>query len=159
MSKSKKNTIDPENIISIYGADAARLFILSDSPPEKDVQWSEEGISSSFKFIQKLWNLNTKIIYEIKKDHQNDTDKEIEKYTNNFIKKITNNLEDFSYNKIIANLYEMYSFLYRQIDKKYKKKTLVENYHKILITMKPIVPHLSSECLEILNLKDIMAKT
>ena len=155
MSKSKKNTIDPENIISKYGADAARLFILSDSPPEKDVQWSEEGISSSFKFIQKLWNLNTKIIYEIKKDHQNDTDKEIEKYTNNFIKKITNNLEDFSYNKIIANLYEMYSFLYRQIDKKYKKKTLVENYHKILITMKPIVPHLSSECLEILNLKDI----
>ena len=52
----KKNTIDPENIISIYGADAARLFILSDSPPEKDVQWSEEGISSSFKFMQKLWN-------------------------------------------------------------------------------------------------------
>ncbi len=155
MSKSKKNTIDPENIISKYGADAARLFILSDSPPEKDVQWSEEGISSSFKFIQKLWNLNTKIIYEIKKDHQSDTDKEIEKYTNNFIKKITNNLEDFSYNKIIANLYEMYSFLYRQIDKKYKKKTLVENYHKILITMKPIVPHLSSECLEILNLKNI----
>ena len=47
MSKSKKNTIDPENIISNYGADAARLFILSDSPPEKDVQWSEEGIVSS----------------------------------------------------------------------------------------------------------------
>ncbi len=61
MSKSKKNTIDPENIISNYGADAARLFILSDSPPEKDVQWSEEGIASSFKFIQKLWSLNTKI--------------------------------------------------------------------------------------------------
>ena len=61
MSKSKKNTIDPENIIAIYGADAARLFILSDSPPEKDVQWSEEGISSSFKFLQKLWNLNEKI--------------------------------------------------------------------------------------------------
>ena len=67
MSKSKKNTIDPENIISNYGADAARLFILSDSPPEKDVQWSEEGIISSFKFIQKLWNLNLKILEEIKK--------------------------------------------------------------------------------------------
>ena len=50
-----------------YGADAARLFILSDSPPEKDVQWSEEGIVSSFKFIQKLWNLNLKILEEIKK--------------------------------------------------------------------------------------------
>ena len=60
MSKSKKNTIDPEKIINNYGADAVRLFILSDSPPEKDVQWSEEGIASSYKFIQKLWNLNLK---------------------------------------------------------------------------------------------------
>ena len=58
MSKSKKNTIDPEKIISSYGADSVRLFILSDSPPEKDVQWSEEGISASYKFLQKLWNLN-----------------------------------------------------------------------------------------------------
>ena len=67
MSKSKKNTIDPENIITNYGADSARLFILSDSPPEKDVQWSEEGIASSYKFIQKLWILNLKIFEEIKK--------------------------------------------------------------------------------------------
>ena len=70
MSKSKKNTIDPEKIISIYGADAVRLFILSDSPPEKDVQWSDEGMNSSYKFIQKLWNLNQKILEEIKKNHQ-----------------------------------------------------------------------------------------
>ena len=59
MSKSK-NTIDPEKIIENYGADAAHLFILSDSPPEKDVQWSDEGINSSYKFIQKLWLLNQK---------------------------------------------------------------------------------------------------
>ena len=69
MSKSKKNTIDPENIISDYGADSARLFILSDSPPEKDVQWSNEGISSAFKFIQKLWNMHLKIISEMQKNH------------------------------------------------------------------------------------------
>ena len=55
MSKSKKNTIDPEKIISEYGADAVRMFILSDSPPEKDVQWSEQGIIASYKFIQKFW--------------------------------------------------------------------------------------------------------
>ena len=75
MSKSKKNTIDPEKIIENYGADAARLFILSDSPPEKDVQWSDEGINSSYKFIQKLWNLNQKILEEIKKNHKKDTGK------------------------------------------------------------------------------------
>ena len=63
MSKSKKNTIDPEKIIQDYGADAVRLFILSDSPPEKDVQWSEEGIISSSKFIQKLWTLHLSLIH------------------------------------------------------------------------------------------------
>ena len=62
MSKSKKNVIDPENIINNYGADAVRLFILSDSPPEKDIQWSDTGISASFKFLQKFWILNKKIL-------------------------------------------------------------------------------------------------
>ena len=155
MSKSKKNTIDPEDIISNYGADAARLFILSDSPPEKDVQWSEEGITSAFKFVQKLWNLNSKINDEIKKDHKEDTNDEILKYTNKFLKKVTENLENFSYNKIIANLYEMYSFLIKQINQNYKKETLIENYTKILIAMQPIIPHFSNECLETLQVKDI----
>ena len=155
MSKSKKNTIDPENIISDYGADSARLFILSDSPPEKDVQWSEEGIVSSFKFIQKLWNLNLKILSEIKKDHKEDEDNEFEKITNLFLKNITKNLEEFSYNKIIANLHEIYSFLTKQIEKNYRKKTLIENYKKILICMTPIVPHFASECLDQMNIKKI----
>ena len=65
MSKSKKNTIDPEEIIKNYGSDAVRLFIVSDSPPEKDIQWSEEGISSCYKFIQKLWTLHKNIIKKI----------------------------------------------------------------------------------------------
>ena len=155
MSKSKKNTIDPENIISNYGADAARLFILSDSPPEKDIQWSEEGIISAFKFVQKLWNLNLKIFEEIKKDHKIDTDKEILKNTNKFLKEITENLENFSYNKIVANLHEIYSFFMKQINKSYTKKTLIENYEKILIAMSPVVPHLSNECLKNLSSKDI----
>ena len=155
MSKSKKNTIDPENIISSYGADAARLFILSDSPPEKEVQWSEEGIISSFKFIQKLWNLNSKIIEEMKKDHQNEQDNEIAKYTNKFIEKMTKNLDDFGYNKLIANMHEMYSFMLKQVKYGYKKTTLKENYEKILIAINPIVPHLSNECLEMINSEKI----
>ena len=154
MSKSKKNTIDPENIISNYGADAARLFILSDSPPEKDVQWSEEGIVSSYKFVQKLWNLNTKILEEINKNHEKDDDEEIIKFTNKLIKKITENLENFSYNKIIANLHEMYSFLFKEIEKNYTKKTLEENYKYILILLSPVMPHFANECLEIIGFKD-----
>ena len=62
MSKSKKNTVDPETMIKQYGADAVRWFILSDSPPEKDVQWSDTGVSSSNKFLQKIWNLNQLIL-------------------------------------------------------------------------------------------------
>ena len=124
MSKSKKNTIDPQLIIDNYGADAVRLFILSDSPPEKDVQWSEEGIASAHKFIQKLWNLNTKITNEINKDHKQDTEDKISKFTNQFIKKVTDSLNNFSYNVIIANLHELYSFLFNEINEKYTKKTL-----------------------------------
>ena len=154
MSKSKKNTIDPENIIKSYGADAARLFILSDSPPEKDVQWSEEGIISSYKFIQKLWNLNSKIINKMNENHDDDYDEELKKETNKFLKKITENLENFSYNKIIANLYEIYGFFIKKIEKNYKKQTLVENYEKILIAIMPIIPHFSNECLEIIKTKN-----
>ena len=154
MSKSKKNTIDPENIISNYGADSARLFILSDSPPEKDVQWSEEGIVSSFKFIQKLWRLNEKILEEINKNHSTDFDDQITKYTNKYLKKVHDNLESFSYNKIIANLYEMYSFLNKEVEKVYSKNTLVDNYQKILIVMTPILPHFANECLSIIKAKN-----
>ncbi len=154
MSKSKKNTVDPEGIISNYGADAARLFILSDSPPEKDVQWSDEGIISSYKFIQKLWSLNTEILNEIKKNHQEDMDYELEKETNKFLKKITDNLESFSYNKIVANLYEIYSFLIKEIKKGYKKDTLKKNYEKILTAIMPVIPHFSNECLSLINSKN-----
>ena len=98
--------------------------ILITSPPEKDVQWSEEGIVSAFKFIQKLWNLNLKILEEVKKNHEKDTDNDLTKYTNQFLKKITTNLENFGYNKIIANLYEMYAFVSKQINQKYQKKHL-----------------------------------
>jgi len=154
MSKSKKNTIDPENIISNFGADSARLFILSDSPPEKDIQWSEEGIISSFKFVQKLWNLNEKVTEQMQKNHKDDNDIELEKYTNKFLKNVTDNLENFSYNKIIANLHEIYSFLNKQIDKPYTKKTILQNYQKILIAMTPIIPHFANECLELLGVKN-----
>ena len=154
MSKSKKNTIDPENIISNYGADAARLFILSDSPPEKDVQWSEEGIISSFKFIQKLWNLNFKIIEEIKKDHPKDNDEEIIKFTNKLIKRVTENLESFSYNKIVANLHEMYSFMSKVIFKNYSKNTLMKSYKDILTLMSPVIPHFANECLTMIENKN-----
>ena len=123
MSKSKKNTIDPEEIIENYGADAVRLFMLSDSPPEKDVQWTEQGIVACYKFIQKLWTLHEKI-----KDKLNTTERsqiksdEISKFTNQLIDKININLEKFHNNVIVANFYETYNFLIKEIEKPINKK-------------------------------------
>ena len=153
MSKSKKNTIDPENIIKNYGADSVRLFILSDSPPDKDVQWSDKGMLASFKFIQKLWKLNSKILEKIEVNNSVDESESLKKFTNQLIYKITQNLEKFHYNVIVANLYEMYNFLIKEIERPIKKEILVENYKKILILMNPLIPHFTAECLESLNEK------
>jgi len=154
MSKSKKNTIDPEKIIKNYGADSVRLFIISDSPPEKDVQWSEEGIAASFKFIQKLWNLHFNLLDQIKLNHPSNSSNNLEKITNIFIDNVTKNLTNFSYNKIVANFHELHSALFKELKKEYTKSSLIENYSKILITMNPIIPHFTNECLEMLDNKD-----
>ena len=147
MSKSKKNVIDPELMIKNYGADAVRLFILSDSPPEKDVQWSDQGMISSYKFIQKLWIMHNEIKKLSSTTVGNEKNIELEKFTNQIIAKITHNLEKFNYNVIIANMYECYNFLINFIKKNKSIKGLDESYKKILICFSPIIPHFSSECL------------
>ena len=154
MSKSKKNVIDPEFIINNYGADSVRLFILSDSPPEKDVQWSEQGMISSYKFIQKLWTLHNEIKLKINDEKKEIFDEELQEFTNLTIAKITNNLEKFNYNVIIANMYETYNFFVNYLKKNNHLKNLEENYIKILTCFSPIIPHFSSECLEDLNYND-----
>ncbi len=155
MSKSKKNTIEPSIMIDKYGADAVRLFILSDSPPEKDVQWSEEGMQASYKFIQKLWGLHKKIIdnlsLENKSNINNDISEDVNKFTNQLIHKISNNIEKFSYNVIIANLYEVYNYLIKKTEFYIEKNSLKKNYINILSLMLPIIPHFAQECLNDLN--------
>ena len=150
MSKSKKNTIDPEEMIKNYGADAVRLFILSDSPPEKDVQWSDQGMIASYKFIQKFWSLHKKINLKIQMSEKNNADsfnESIEEFTNQVLSKINISLNKFSYNVIIANLHEIYNFFSKLIEKEEETKNLLNNYIKILTVMIPITPHLANECL------------
>ena len=141
MSKSKKNVIDPENIINNYGADAVRLFILSDSPPEKDVQWSDQGMIASYKFLQKLWILHNKIRLIVqKKMKRKETNDNLKKFTNQMINKITNNLDGFHYNVIIANIYETYNFLNKEIERNIDSETLKNCYKKILTLFSPAIP-------------------
>ena len=148
MSKSKKNVIDPEFIIENYGADSVRLFILSDSPPEKDVQWSEQGMLSSYKFVQKLWTLHSEIKNKILNEKKTNIDKDLDRFTNQIIAKITNNLEKFNYNVIIANMYEAYNYLINYIKKNTNIKNLEINYNKLLVCFLPVLPHFASECLD-----------
>ena len=151
MSKSKKNTIDPEDIINDFGADAVRLFILSDSPPEKDVQWSEQGMVASYKFMQKLWILHQKFKEKIEEDSTSENN-EISIFTNQMIEKINYNLEKFHYNVIIANIYEAYNFFNQKLNNKTNKNILLDNYTKFLSIISPIIPHFASECLTDLKL-------
>ncbi len=155
MSKSKKNTINPQKIIESYGADAVRIFILSDSPPEKDIQWSEQGMLAAYKFIQKFWTLHQQILenYKNKTDGLKEFDEEFEKFSNHLINKVNQNLEKFSYNVIIASLHETYNFLRKKISDKSKSKNFIKNYEKILILMLPVIPHFANECLSDLNVK------
>ena len=144
MSKSKKNTIDPEQMIESYGADAVRLFILSDSPPEKDISWSETGMSSSYKFIQKFSFLSEKICKMIENKVQNEN-KELEIFTNQMINKVNIALEKFRYNVIIAVFHEIYNFYIKIAEEDKNYKNLKESFGKILIIMMPVIPHLANE--------------
>ena len=87
-------------------------------------------------------------------DHQQDEENDIEKQTNQFVENVQKNIETFSYNKIIANFYEVYAILNKLVKIKIKKEKWIENFSKILITMTPVIPHFASECLEKLNKKE-----
>src|SRR6056300_1203159 len=154
MSQSKKNTIDPEKIIENFGADAVRLFIISDSPPEKDVQWSDEGIEASYRFMQKLWTLQNKIIEEIRLDRQEDQNEVLDKITDEFVNNVEKNLESFRYNKIVANFHEIYT-LYSKTDfSYYSSSKLKKNYLKILTTIMPVILHFASESISLLKVNE-----
>ena len=155
MSKSKKNTIDPEIMIKQYGADSVRWFILSDSPPEKDIQWSDIGVASANKFLQKIWNLN----YSILKRSNKTSDKEKEDHfiagINNYIFKIDHSIKNFRFNVSIAHFYEIYKFFKEHLELEISNKVLIEYAEKVMKIMIPFTPHLAHECLELFNCKTL----
>ena len=117
MSKSKKNIVDPESMIKIYGADAVRWFILSDSPPERDVQWSTEGVSAAHKFIQRIWILNNKISEKKDEKLQIENEKKFLSKFNDYIFKITDLIENFNLNVAVAKIYEITNLFEDNLEK------------------------------------------
>ena len=149
MSKSKKNVIDPEKMIKTYGADAIRWFILSDSPPERDVQWSDQGVKAAHKFLQKIYNLNYEIIN--RKDKNGSEDNRLNLETNNYLAKITNFIENFNLNVAIANAYTIYNTFYKALSENISNTCLKSNFIQFLKTLTPFIPHIAYECLELQN--------
>jgi leucyl-tRNA synthetase len=147
MSKSKKNIVDPDDIIKIYGADAVRWFILSDSPPDRDIQWSDSGIQGAFKYIQKIWRICEKIKIYKKEKEENDNSFLIK--TNILIKEITECIEKFHINVAVAKLYVFLNNLNEEIDKKtLNEESIINAYKKYLIIISAFIPYIANECWE-----------
>ena len=143
MSKSKKNVVDPNDIINLYGADTARWFMLSDSPPERDLQWSETGIAASYKFINKLYELIIKFqSYKSKKIN----DYEVIENLKIIINEVSENIEAFQLNKSVAKIYEYVNILNEALS----TNTISENNYewslkRLSVILQPFVPHISEE--------------
>ena len=147
MSKSKKNIIDPDDIIRIYGADAVRWFILSDSPPDRDIQWSDNGIQGAFKYIQKIWRTYEKLkVYKKEKEENNNT---LIRNSNILIKDITDCVEKFQINVAVAKLYVFLNNINEEIEKQsLNKEDIVNIYKKYLIIISAFIPYIANECWE-----------
>jgi len=156
MSKSKKNTIDPESMIKEYGADAVRWFVLSDSPPDKDIQWSNQGIASSYKFLQKVWNLHQTILSRSETKKNKLLEDEFEKKINNYLFKITNLIENFQLNVVIASFYEIYNLFNSNLSKEISNNLLKINFIKVMKAMFPMTPHIAAECLNNFGVSELM---
>jgi len=172
MSKSKKNVIDPSDIIARYGADTARWFILSDSPPDRDIQWTQAGIEGAFRFMQRIWRLVDDLADKIGdgktdnyKPQAEQTDR-LYQFTHQTIARVTDDLEQFAFNRAVARLYELYNLLADvATNNKDKQQTLTPakaaSLHHSLTCftqmLAPFIPHLAEHCWARLGHKGLVA--
>ena len=137
MSKSKKNTVDPEPIVDQYGADAVRWFMLSDSPPERDLEWSEEGINGAWRFIQRLWRLAS----DAGGPAGAGEDVALKRKLHQTIAAVGANIEALAFNKAVANIYE----LANAVEKAKPSATRGEAVETMMRLVAPMVPHVAEE--------------
>ena len=155
MSKSKKNTIDPRSMIETYGADAARLFMLSDSPPERDLEWTDAGIEGAWKYINRLWRLigdYKSIITKLGSDSEfeKSNPERLRKFTHKTINDVTQDVERFHFNKAIARIREHTNRLEGTLDQEIMREqnfrqAFAEAIETIVLLINPFLPHLSEE--------------
>ncbi|ODP35977.1 leucine--tRNA ligase [Sphingomonas turrisvirgatae] len=135
MSKSKKNTVDPEPIVDQYGADAVRWFVLSDSPPERDLEWTENGIEGAWRFVQRLWRLFDQL------DAWESEDKPLDRLLHQTIAGVAVDIEGLQFNKAVAKLYS----LVNAIEKAKPSASRASAIRTIILLAAPMTPHLAEE--------------
>ncbi|MDR2777449.1 MAG: leucine--tRNA ligase [Rickettsiales bacterium] len=153
MSKSKSNVVDIREVIDVYGTDAARVFVMSDSPADKDFEWTEEGIRGCCKYINRFHSLMS--IHGKKFDFFLDSDSEVTRYVHRVIRDVTYNLENFEFNRAIARIREFTNFIER-VDVKTASDEQTR-FSAMVIAAKlfsPFAPHLCSEVLELAGASD-----
>jgi leucyl-tRNA synthetase len=148
MSKSKKNTVDPEPIVDQYGADAVRWFMLSDSPPERDLPWSEAGIEGAWRFVQRLWRLSSS-----GEQGASGQDAALDRKLHQTIASVATNIETLAFNKAVANIYE----LANAIEKAAPSASRTEAIGALLLLVAPMVPHLAEETWQALGKQGLIA--
>ena len=135
MSKSKKNVVDPDDIVDQYGADAVRWFMLSDSPPERDLEWSEAGIEGCWRFVQRLWRLTFQV------SGAEGADKALDRKIHQVIAGVGADIEALAFNKAVAKIYD----LANAIEKAAPSASRDTAIRTILLLSSPMVPHLAEE--------------
>jgi leucyl-tRNA synthetase len=153
MSKSKGNVVSPEDIIERYGADTARLFILFAAPPERDLEWSDQGVEGCYRFLNRIWRLVAESLGDIKDavkadDGSLDAEgREMLYIINHTIKKVTEDIENrFNFNTAISAIMEMVNALYQYRDKDgFEPSVFKEGIEKLIVLMAPFAPHIAEE--------------
>ena len=147
MSKSKKNTVDPEPIVDQYGADAVRWFMLSDSPPERDLPWSEAGIEGAWRFVQRLWRLATS------GGCGEGDDRALTRKLHQTIAAVGANIEALAFNKAVANIYE----LANAVEKAPPSQARADAVEKLLLLVAPMAPHVAEQAWAALGREGLIA--
>ncbi|MBO9725919.1 MAG: leucine--tRNA ligase [Novosphingobium sp.] len=136
MSKSKKNVVDPDEIVATYGADAIRWFMLSDSPPERDLPWSEAGIEGCGRFVQRLWRLFAQ--YDAAAEGK---DKAIDRKVHQTVAAVASDIESLGFNKAVARIYELTG----AVEKAAPSASRSNAIRTVLLLVSPMMPHLAEE--------------
>jgi leucyl-tRNA synthetase len=155
MSKSKKNTVDPDEIIGTYGADTARWFMLSDSPPERDVIWTEEGVQGAFRFVQRLWRLTNEVA---SRTDQGACGGPLRRAAHRALDRFSRAIEDLRFNTGVATAYTLASEIENVLRSGDENGDLAEASAILVQMVAPMMPHLAEECWRVLGRDGLVAQ-